>query len=240
MGNKKEEMGIMMKNPIVIIPGWTYSLEKWEPISKFFKESGFEINIVKVPGLIEKSNEVWDLGKYTDWLNNYLKKFDSKVILIGHSNGGRIAISYSARYPEKIKKLILIDSAGIYHNELPLRVKRFLFKLIAKTGKLISGSNNLKKLLYKITGENDYKAATPNMRKTMINLISVDLKDILEKINTSTLIIWGENDKITLIKDGELMQKIIKNSKLEIIKEARHSPFYTNPDKVFEIIKNAI
>ena len=62
--------------------------------------------------MVAKPNET--LEEYVEWLRSKLAD-ERDVVLIGHSNGGRIAIAFADRYPEKISKLILIDSAGIVH-----------------------------------------------------------------------------------------------------------------------------
>lgn len=187
--------------------------------------------MLNVPGLTVETQRIWTLDDYVQWL--YEKLINEKeIVLIGHSNGGRLAIAYAAKYPDKLNKLILIDSAGIYHNELPIRLKRLIFKLVAKTGTRITASEYLRKLLYKVTGESDYKNASPLMRKTMINLISKDLTMLLSEIKVPTTIIWGRLDKITPLSDALIMNKKIKNSKLYIIEEAKHSPYFTHPEEL--------
>ena len=70
----------------------------------------------------------------------------------------------------------------------------------------------------------------------MINLINTDLTSILSNIKTPTLIIWGENDKITPLSDGKLMHKLIENSNFFIIKDAKHSPQFTHTNEVVKKI----
>ena len=90
--------------------------------------------------------------------------------------------------------------------------------------------------MYKLAGENDYKDSDPVMQKTMTNLISLDLKPVLSKIVTPTVIIWGEHDKIVPVSDGKLIHKLIKRSKLYIVKDARHSPQYSHPEMIADEI----
>lgn len=221
---------------IFILHGWTYSLDKWSEFVGFLRKWGLKVEFIKIPGLTRESNEVWDLKKYTGWLNNLLVKEKKRVVLLGHSNGGRIALAFAAKYPEKVKKLILIDSAAVFHNELLIKIKRSVFRIVAKAGKKFTNSGTLRKLLYKLAQEQDYAKASPNMRKTMVNLLNTDLRQIFGRIKASTLIIWGERDQITPVSDARLLKKLIKNSKLEIIKGARHSPFYTHARKVAKIV----
>jgi len=240
---------------IFILHGWTYSTEKWNRFVKLLKQKGIEVEMLNVPGLTERIDKAWNIEDYVEWLkqkienqkvNNLttsnvadaMKQFNNKVILIGHSNGGRIALNFAIKYPEKFEKLILIDSAGIYHDDLLIRVKRSMFKSLAKIGKKLTSSQGLKKILYKIVGENDYKNANPIMKQTMLNLINSDKSLSLNKVTVPILIIWGENDQITPLSDGKLMNKFIKNSKLYIIDGAKHSPQFTRPNQVAETIVN--
>lgn len=225
---------------IIILHGWTYSTDKWNSFVELLKKSGFEVEILRIPGLTIESDEVWDLKKYSDWLQKELSEEKAKVILLGHSNGGRIASYFTSMYPEKISKLILIDTAGIYHKNLYIQIKRFIFGNVAKMGKKITNSESLKKFLYGLAGEHDYQRATPNMKNSMVNLTNTDLTDDFQRIKVNTLIIWGDQDKMTPVSDGLLIHKLIKNSVIKIINGARHSPFYTHPKEVVEIIKNDI
>lgn len=234
-------MGTVIKSTkLFILHGWTYSsagvdsLEKWHPFIDQLRLKGYKPFLLKIPCLTKNLTEVWNLEKYVEWLKTEVK--NEKVILIGHSNGGRISLAFAQKYPQKVSKLILIDSAGIYHNELPIRIKRFVFKNLAKLGKRITTSEKMKILLYKLAREGDYKNATPVQRQTMLNLIQTDLTDILNKTSVPTLIIWGEQDQVTPLSDGKIMHRLIKGSKMFVINDARHSPQFTHPEKVVKII----
>lgn len=221
-------------NRIIIVHGWTHSKDKWE---NFVKLAEAKPTILSIPGLTELNDKVWNLEDYVEWLRKILEKEKGKIILIGHSNGGKIALAFAAKYPENLSNLILIDSGGIYHNDFVIKMKRNLFKSLAKIGKILFPSQSLRDILYKLTGEKDYKNASPTLRETMKNLISVDLTNILDKIKIPTLIIWGDKDKLTPLSDGKLMNKLIKGSKFYIINSAGHSPHFTHPQKVWEIIR---
>lgn len=221
---------------IIILHGWVKTLDKWDNFLNVLKIKGIDYDMPQIPGLTKTLEKVWDLDDYVDWLKNIVEKEKDKVILVGHSNGGRIALAFTHQYPEKVEKLILIDSAGIYHNELSLKIKRAVFKSLAKIGKKLTSSKTVKNLLYKLARESDYRDLDKNTKQTMINLISSDLKPILSQIQTPTLIIWGGEDKTTPLADGILMRNLIKNSKLEIINNAKHSPQFTHSSQVAEII----
>ena len=225
---------------IFIIHGWTYTLFKWDKFIELIKATGLEPVILKVPGLTEAYDKPLSLNDYVEWLKNKLS-VEENPIVIGHSNGGRIAIAFCEKYPDKIGKLILEDSAGIYPNRWPKRFKRTAFKVLANVGKKVTSSEFLRKLMYKLAGEADYKNAPIHMRQTLTNLVSVDLTPALEKISIPTLIIWGGKDKATPLADSKIMHEKIKSSQLYIIEEAGHSPHFSHPDlvskKVLEFIQ---
>ncbi len=219
---------------IYIIHGWTYTKDAWKNCVEKITAAGFEPVLLSVPGLSEASEEVWTLEKYVNWLKMTLPKEES--ILVGHSNGGRIAIAYASENPQNLSKLILIDSAGIVHTEFSIQLKRSVFGFVAKAGKIFAGVPFIRKIFYKIIGANDYERAPKNMRETMKNLISIDLSVALQKIHTPTLIIWGDQDKATPVSDAYVMKEGITGSELVILPGAGHSPHKTHPEIVAQKI----
>ena len=91
---------------IYILHGWTYSLEKWSAFEKLLKREGFDPIFLKIPGLTSESNEVWDLDKYSNWLEKELSKEKDKVILLGHSNGGRSAAYFVSNIQRKLRPYV--------------------------------------------------------------------------------------------------------------------------------------
>ncbi len=223
---------------IYILHGWAYETSKWDPFLEELLKNGVEGVMLKIPGLTAPLDSPWTLNDYVSWLDKETKN-DSKITILGHSNGGRIALSHTLMHPAKIKNLILIDSAGIFHNEFLIRLKRITFKSVAKLGKKLT-PETFKPLLYRLAKEHDYERADPALQKTMRNLISVNLQPQLQKITTPTTIIWGKNDKITPLQDALTMHLLIKNSKLYSIAQGRHSPQFTHPREVAKIVIDSL
>lgn len=235
MGEKKGEIRSMK---IFILHGWTYSLEKWEKFTRNLMLAGFNPILLKIPGLTDKIDRPWDMKDYVGWLSEKLKNEKEKVILLGHSNGGRIAMEYSIRHPEKVKNLILIDSAGIYHDDFYLNAKRKIFGIISRAGKKLLKLNFAKDLLYKIVGERDYNEASAEMKKTMVNLLEWEKTFDPRKVKIPTIIIWGKDDQMTPVEDSHKLNRSIIGSKLSIINGAGHSPQFTHSEEVIKIITN--
>lgn len=235
MGNKEEKVGT-----VIILHGWAHDAAKWEPFLKLLKNAGIRYKLLKIPGLTASLDQAWALDDYVSWLARQGTSYKSQVILVGHSNGGRITAAFTAKYPGKISHLILIDSAGIIHRDLKTLLKKSLFATAAKIGKRITNSDSIRNLFYKAVGEQDYNKADPILKETMLNLISQDIELIFSKIKVPTLIIWGKDDKVTPLSDGKKIHNLISNSKFEVIENTRHSPQFTRPKDVVKIILNFI
>jgi len=224
---------------VYIIHGWTYNLDKWASLVLELKLRDIEPVLLRVPGLTEPSDKVWDIDSYINWLDDKLKT-ESRPILIGHSNGGRIAMSYIQKHPGRIAQLILIDSAGVANNETRTLIKLKILKFLAKVGKIFIIVPPVRKLFYKLIGARDYLNAPPNMRATMQNMLHADQSIKFSDIKLPVTIIWGRDDTITPLSNARKIQAGISGSKLEIVDDARHAPMNTQPERVADLIEAAV
>ena len=142
-------------------------------------------------------------------------------------------------YNYKIDKLILIDVAGIkpkktikkYLKEKIYKLKKKLIKLLPKQKQSI-----YKQKLFRKYASSDYLLLPPTMRETFKNIINEDLTKHFKEIKTETLLIWGENDQDTPLKDGIKINKLIKDSALITLKKASHYCYLQYPILVNKII----
>ncbi len=219
---------------VYIVHGWTYSTDKWDKLIELLKAKGYEAKMLSVPGLTKPSDKVWDMDDYVEWLRDEIGTVKDPVV-IAHSNGGRITLNYALKYPGHLKHAVLIDSAGVYHDELGLRAKRKVYGGLARVGKKITKNATAKKALYKFTGSHDYMDAPENMRKTMQNMIESDKQLNLDEVKVSASLIWGGSDAQTPLADGVVLAKAL-GAKVRIINGARHVPYDTHPQETLNNI----
>lgn len=219
---------------IIILPGWGNTKETFKYIIDYFKEDN-RIFIMDYPGfgMSEEPKEELLLEDYIELILKMVEKEKiNNPIIIAHSFGGRLVSILNELI--SIKKLILIDVAGIKRFNLKLYLKTKFFKIIKKLNK------NLAKKIEKKFSSSDYKDLSPIMKKTFNNIIKVNLKSNYKKIKTETLIIWGEKDEDTPLKDAYLLKKIIKNSALIIYKDKHHYSYLEDIYLTNRIIENII
>ena len=265
------------KIPIVLLHGWGVDSKKYVELIKKFKiiipdlpgfgksdepKENWDLDdyVEFVNEFIEKTNRKGGFELVKNILANMQegstalrgqwsqRDQQKRIILIGHSFGGGIAIKYATKYPEKIDKLILTGARGIKRK---LTAKQRVLFIIAKTGKLFFSlpiinflQNPMYKLFSKIAWKRkkDYYNASPRMKEIMKNILAEDLTGYLDKIKTPTLLVWGREDETTPLADGEIMNEKIENSKLVVIDNANHSLPYQGAEEfagiVEEFIKN--
>lgn len=227
-----------MKDPIIILHGWgsTMSGKRYLSAKKLLEQKGFVVYTPDLPGFgkntLQKEQLYFD--DYVAFIKSFLEKHKlKKVILIGHSFGGRIAIAFAALYPEYVSKLILVAASGIPH-PLPSFKKRVVFVLTKISKPLFSlpvASRMyayFRKLVYYSLGEMDYYKSG-KLQKTFKNVYQVSIVDYLKKIKVPTCILWGENDTFVPVDDGKLMQKNISHSQLIVLAKEGHALPYENP-----------
>ena len=217
---------------IILLHGWGQNIEMMKPLGDNFKDR-FRITILDFPGFgeSEEPKEAWNIGNYSDLLEEFLKELKiKKPIVIGHSFGGRVAIRFSARNP--IEKLVLFGSPCIrVQEELSLSVK-FLKKL-----KTLPGMNDLGEYMKKYIGSRDYKAASPIMRQTLVEVVNEDLSKYAREIEEPTLLIWGEHDTEAPVSDAKELEKIMIDAAL-IVLPGTHYAYLENLNQVVNILNN--
>ena len=223
---------------IIILHGWGSSKEKWKKVKENLEREGIEVIIPDIPGFLKETElqKPWALQDYLKWFCEFSKDKE-KFFLLGHSFGGRISIKFAQKFPEKLKGLILVSAAGIKKKK---RIISYFVPFLKKFW-FLPGYNLLRKLFYKfVIRRSDYFQASNVMKETLKQVIQEDLTADLSQIKIKTLIIWGEKDKITPIKDAFLMKEKIQGSKLEILKKTTHTPYLECPDVLSQKIVNFI
>ena len=226
---------MIMNKKIYIIHGWTYSIDPWTSTVSVLRSHGIEVHQLRVPGLTAPSQEVWDIDRYIEWLHGELKNTNNPIIL-GHSNGGRIALNYLKKYPGSFEKLILLNAAGINVDNQKVSLKRRIFRLGAKIFKPLKYIPVVRKVLYRLVGGSDYDNAPANMKQTLHNMLESDKMLILSDITTSTSILWGQKDQITPIAQGRKMANQMPNSKITEFPDWAHAPYITHPNELAKAI----
>lgn len=208
---------------LYIVHGWTYTVEPWKSTVEMLRKKGFSIKMLHVPGLTEPSKKEYTIDDYIKWADN---EIPDGAIALGHSNGGRILLNLCAKKPEKLKYLILLDSAGIYEPS----VRKQLVEKVAKIGKPLKKIAVVDKAFHRLTGSTDYSRAPENMKKTLANMLESDKDLDLSKVEVKTFILWGKKDTTTPPRQATAMYEKLPSAELKFYANWTHAPYISDPE----------
>lgn len=214
------------QNMIVFLHGWGADKNSFLWLKDYFVFD-WSMIFVDFDGFgdsLEPDKEMF-VRDYVVNLKKIIDEFNpKKLVLVGHSFGGRVAIKYSFLYQNLYGNLslVLVDSAGIlprrsimYH----IRVRRF--KRLKK--KALKNTKYAKKL--DCFGSSDYKVLSPVMKRTFVNIVNEDLSNDAKFVKAKTLIVWGDKDKETKTYMARKFERLIEGSKLYFLRGAGHFSF---------------
>ncbi|MGQ9645323.1 MAG: alpha/beta fold hydrolase [Thermodesulfobacteriota bacterium] len=181
-----------------------------------------------------------------------------RATLIGNSMGGGIVWAVAALFPERVKKLVLIDCVPpdvlnqvrnqSFRTLAIVKNIPFLLYLVIASRSKRSVRAVLEECLFDrrlITAElvnrqyelTRFKGSTWVLYSTLRHASETSkMWDYLSLINHPTLLVWGEGDLVFPPTVGKSLREAIRGSKLHIIKKSGHIPMWETPDEVNRVI----
>ena len=177
-----------------------------------------------------------------------LKKAPQTFALLGHSMGGIVAMEMYSQEPERIERLVLMDTNPKAELE-EMQLRREPQINAVRDGKLLNVMRDEMKPNYLAESENQDAVLGICMDMAMslgpdvfINQSRAlqtrqDQQSTLNSIDIPVLIMCGSEDKLCTLERHELMHNMISNSELKIIYNAGHMPTLEQPNETTEVLK---
>lgn len=229
-------------NPVLLfLHAFPFTGQMWKEQMNLFSEK-FDCVSPDLPGFGESAlpNNAVTFEFYVDSVLNYLR--DNKIeksIWCGLSMGGYLALRMYERAPEQCRALILCDTkAEGDSNEA--KIKRWgAIQLLQKSREefvalqwqtLVGESSKNNKGLKIIFEELVTNVNSDTMRTGLVALATrTDCRARLSEIGVPTLILVGEEDKVTPVVESQEMAKSITGSQLKILDKTGHLSNLENP-----------
>ena len=222
-------------DPLVILHGLFGSSDNWQSQAKIFAE----FYTVYLVDLRNHGHSFWseehsyalmakDLRDLTEELN--LKN----IILLGHSMGAKVAMTFAQQYPTILKKLILVDMGikeyPMHHQHILAGIKSLNLSEYTSRGEAervleVHLENPgvrqflLKNLYWKTKGELAWRMNVPILEKNMGEILSAIPKQV---VLTTTIFIRGELSNYILDEDIPDIENVFPDSEFETISGAGH------------------
>ena len=198
----------------ILVHGLGQTEKSWDKIIEELDKSNIK---AENPNLFElaKNYEINYENIYRTFCD-YCNSFKEKINLCGLSLGGILSIDYAIEYPEKVNSMILIGTTYKIPKKM-FKLQNFIFKFMPKS---TFENMGIKK--------NDFI----NLTNSMADL---DIKSKVDNIKCKVLILCGEKDNVNM-ESAKQLNRNIKASKLEIIKNAGHEVNTENPKELASVI----
>ncbi|NLA11171.1 MAG: alpha/beta hydrolase [Firmicutes bacterium] len=236
--------------PLVLLHGWSASLHTWDGWAKELQED-FRVIRLDLPGFGltgPVAGAEYSLEFYADFLNRFLSALEiEQCCMAGNSLGGGITWFFTAKYPEKVRKMILVDAAG-YNFELPAITKLAQPKVVRYAIRHLTPRYAIGVLVRQVYGDTKKVTAATVDRYYRLLLREgnrVNLFDILDQasgpddaavtkllkhVEIPALIMWGEQDGWIPLELGHRFAEELSEARLIIYEGAGHIPMEELPE----------
>jgi len=225
---------------LMLLHGLFGALSNWSDVVTRF-HSKYRVIIPMLP-IYEMPIKEAGLEGLREFVESFvdLMKLD-KMILMGNSLGGHVGILYTLHNMEKVDKLVLTGSSGLFEDSMggsyPRRGSYDYVK--ERVEYTFYDPKVASKLLVDEVFETT-KSIPKCMRIVAIAKSAQrnNLADDLHKIKAPTLLVWGLNDTITPPPVAHEFNRLIPNSRLRFIDKCCHAPMMEHPEKFNVLVED--
>jgi pimeloyl-ACP methyl ester carboxylesterase len=248
---------------ILLIHGIAGSSLTWEPVMAALARHATVI----APDLLghgesAKPRGDYSLGAYASGLRDLLALLGrDTATVVGHSLGGGVAMQFAYQFPERMERLVLVDSGGLGREvnvllrapALPLA--EFVLPLLAAEPLRNAGTTvgrwlgrvglrpgtDLEEVLRGFGSLGDFETRRAFVH-TVRSIIDpggqrVSARDRLYlAAELPTLIVWGERDPLLPVKHGYAAHEAMPGSRLEVFADSGHFPHRAEPARFADVL----
>lgn len=237
---------------ILMLHGFGGSFYNFQALTEKLKGE-YRIIRVDLPGMglsdFKQSSEMPDFfEEYKDFFATFLNqvKVDSMYVM-GNSLGGAMACMVAAEHPEKVKKLILLNSAGYEMDKVIVKgagpIRWNWFRPFLKKGIPLSvveysvtypfaDRSKVDKTEFPIDFALVNKKGNVNALFDLATSGQEPDTTLMKTIQCPTLIIWGKEDVIIPVDHAQKFKRDIPNSEVKIYSPCGHMPMMEIPDSI--------
>lgn len=245
---------------VIFLHGVGCHVEFWERNIAAFSQAHrvFAVDIVGY-GQTDKPEVDYTFQFMAAFVLDFMKKMGiDKASLVGNSMGGGISLTIAAKAPEHVEKIVLVDPVGFGRGISPL-LRMMSLPLIGNilTAPSRKGVERQMELcLYDPSQAGDdfidrsaLIGAIPGNQRSFLSLLRntcnmasvkkeliAQFSEYLEKVKLPILVIWGRQDRILPLADGEAAMHKMANGRLHIMEQAGHCPQIDKPEEFNETV----
>lgn len=223
---------------LLLLHGLFGALSNWDSVVNRFKGE-YRVIIPLLP-IYEMPLRQAGLDGLVKHLTGFveLKKLEN-MSLMGNSLGGHVALMYTLQNPDKVERLVLTGSSGLFENAMGGSYpKRGSYEYIKERVEYTFYDPKTATKEY-IDEVFETTKSIPKCMRIVAIAKSAQRNNMAEEIpniKAPTLLVWGLNDTITPPMVAHEFNRLIPNSTLRFIDKCCHAPMMEHPEKFNDLL----
>ena len=254
-----QEFGDPSDRTLLLIHGYTASTYSWHKVTLALAERGFHVIAVDLLGFGFSAKPKWfdyTITSQARMISRFLNRIGiGRATIVGCSYGGAVAATVALDYPEFVDKLVLVDAvsnddvkgrtilrlaglpgigevASAFLTDSRLFSKMRMQETIAAENHHLITDERVEAVIRPLSAADAHNSVLMSIRNWHANRIEEDAP----LINHQTLIIWGEQDTVIPISNGEKLHQLILNSRMVVFKKCGHVPQEEYPEGFVQVV----
>jgi pimeloyl-ACP methyl ester carboxylesterase len=244
-------------DPVLFVHGLGGSWQNWLENIPAVADAGRRAIAVDLPGFgsSEMPPEEISISGYGRWIDALLEELGTgPVALAGNSMGGFIGAEVAIKFPPRVERLVLVSAAGItiehQRNEPVMgvlyrteRISKFLVTALAARADELAGRPRLRRALLAfvaahpdrlpgpLVAEQLRGTGKPGFLPALDALTGYPIRERLPEIAAPTLIVWGAEDRLVPLRDADVFEELIPDSRKVVFDDTGHVAMLERPGR---------
>jgi len=219
-------------HPVILLHGLFGNLAMWRPTILALQRN-YRIVVPRLP-LFDIPIHRANVDNLVEILHDFLDWHQlTDVTLVGTDIGGQIALCYAFKHPERVRKIVLSGSSGLFENFPP--AENDFSKDLDSVHDQVLDAFYKKDLVTPNLVDRVHKTINTSSKELHITILAqssnkTDISRFLSRLNVQVLLVWGRQDKITPPEVALQFHDLLKFGSVKFINECGHLPMIEKPE----------
>jgi pimeloyl-ACP methyl ester carboxylesterase len=242
---------------VVLVHGFSVPYFIFDPTFEFLTQSGFRALRYDLfgRGYSDRPDMHYNIDLFVRQLGDLLDalRFSRPVSLVGLSTGGTVTAAFTARFPERVSKLVLIDPVGAKPFALARLLKAAAMPFVGEAvigwlgreGMVKNIASDFSDRTFAERFQSRYivqmkykgfkRAILSTIRNNMLGSF-LEVYQRVGKMDKPVLLFWGRKDATVPFKHSHTLRAAMPNMEFHAVENCGHLPHYEKPDEVNPIL----
>jgi pimeloyl-ACP methyl ester carboxylesterase len=255
-----QEFGEKSNPTLLLIHGYTASTYVWKTVAPLLANQQFHVVVVDLLGFGYSDKPAqfdYTIASQARMIERLMNRLGiGKATIVGSSYGGAVASTLALDYAERVEKLVLVgavcndevlDNPILKLAAIPVLgevltpflldsktlSKARMKQTLAPASHHLITNERVESVIRPLKAKDAHHSVLASARNWDANRIQTDA----HLINQPTLLIWGEDDTVIPVHNGQCLYDAMLNSRLVVLQDCGHLPQEEKPEKFVELVR---